>query len=231
MIAPRPLPTQKIRRSLATALALALMSLMGCTSLRLHDPVAGLSYTPQNVYRALDQLPVHVRRVAVLPMTTSGPGSDLEAGCEMLAPVVLEELGRTRKFEVIRVTPEQLRQLTGRSVWPAEAALPPDFLKGLSNDLDCDAVLFCRLTQFRAYPPLVVGLGLKLVEVDKAEFIWAVDEVFDANQGAVVTGARRFQQSRESLPPQLADSRSILNSPRNFGRYVANSVFHTLPAR
>jgi hypothetical protein len=67
--------------------------------------------------------------------------------------------------------------------------------------------------------------------VDKAEFIWAVDDVFDASQAAVVTGARRFQQSRDQLPARLADSRSILNSPRNFGRYAADSVFHTLPAR
>lgn len=228
MIALRP--TQFCRPA-AALLLLALAATCGCANLRLHDPVTGLSYSPQNVYRALDQLPVHVRRVAVLPMTAAGPGSDLEAGCDILTPVVLEELGRTRKFEVVAVTPERLRHLTGRLTWPAEGALPPDFLKTLRDELDCDAVMFCRLTQFRPYPPLAVGLSLKLVEVDKAEFVWAVDEVFDANQSGVVTGARRFQQSREQLPAQLADSRSILNAPSQFGRYVANSVFHTLPAR
>lgn len=203
----------------------------GCTSLRLTDPVAGIGYTPENVYRALDQLPVHVRRVAVLPLTTDSTATDLEAGCTALEPVIIEELGRTRKFEVVRVTREQLRRLTGRFTWRAEESLPADFLKTLRDEMDCDAVMFSRLTQFRAYPPLAVGLNCKLVEVDKAEFIWAVDEVFDANQSAVVTSARRFQQSREQLPASLADSRSILISPGSFGRYAANSVFHTLPAR
>ena len=230
MIAPRRIQLQ-IRRSFAVLFLVVLAVGSGCASLRLHDPVAGLSYTPQNVYRPLDQLPVHVRRVAVLPMTLTSRSSELEAGCDLLTPVVLEELGRTRKFEVVPVTPEQLRHLTGRRTWSAEGSLPPDFLKVLRDELDCDAVLFGRLTQFRAYPPLAVGLSFKLVEVDKAEFVWAVDEVFDANQAGVVTGARRFQQSREQLPAVLADSRSILNSPSHFGRYVASSVFHTLPAR
>lgn len=230
MIAPRRIQLH-LRRPVAALLLIALAVVSGCASVRLHDPVAGLSYTPQNVYRALEQLPVHVRRVAVLPLTPAGSSSDLEAGCDLLAPVVRDELGRARKFEVVAVTPEQLRHLTGRRTWPAEGALPPDFLKTLRDELDCDAVLFCRLTQFRAYPPLAVGLSLKLVEVDRAEFIWAVDEVFDANQAGVVTGARRFQQSREQLPAPLADSRSILNAPSQFGRYVASSVFHTLPAR
>jgi hypothetical protein len=221
-----------MRPPLAVLLGCALALLTsGCTSLRLHDPVAGVAYTPQNVYCSLGQLPVHVRRVAVLPMIAAQRSTEFEAGCEILEPTVAEELGRTHKFELIRVPPEQLRRLTGRPGWSAEESLPPRFLERLRDEFDCDAVLFLRLTQFRAYPPLAVGLSFKLVEVDKAEFIWAVDEVFDASQAAVVIGARRFQQSREQLPTLLADSRSILNSPRNFGRYAADSVFHTLPAR
>lgn len=212
-------------------LSAALCLASGCTLTRLTDPVTGPGYTPKNVYQSLRQLPVHVRRVAVLPATGSGDHPDVDAGRELLEPVIADELGRTHKFELVRVSPAKLRALTGRSSWNAETALPAGLLKQLRDEMECDAVLFTRLTQFRAYPPLAVGLSLKLVEVDKAEYVWAVDEVFDANEPGVANDARRFQRARDQLPWQLADSRSILHSPTGFGRYAANSVFGTLPAR
>jgi hypothetical protein len=166
-----------------------------------------------------------------LPVTSPAEPFELDAGREMLEPVITDELGRTGKFELVRVPPEKLRAWTGRLTWSAEDALPAHLLKQLRDELECDAVLFTRLTRFRAYPPLAVGLSLKLVEVDKAEYVWAADELFDAHEPGVVNDARRFQQKREQLPATLADSRSILNSPTAFGRYAAHSVFRTLPVR
>jgi hypothetical protein len=216
---------------IATLLVAVLGLFTGCKLTRLDEMVAGPGYTPKNVYQSLRQLPVHVRRVAVLPMTCGGDRYEVDAGRELLEPVVTDELGRTRKFELVRVPPEKLRALTGRQTWNAEEALPTGLLRLLRDEMECDAVLFTKLTQFRAYPPLAVGLSFKLVEVDKAEYVWAVDEVFDANEPGVVNDARRFQQTRERLPAALADSRSILHSPSGFGRYAANTVFRTLPAR
>ena len=98
--------------------------------------------------------------------------------------------------------------------------------------LSCLAVvLFSRLTQYRAYPPLIVGWSLKLVDVKTASVVWAVDEVFDASNESVNNAARRYllQQLPETSTPM--DSRSILNSPRRFGHFSANQVMATLPDR
>lgn len=203
----------------------------GCKTTRLAEPVLGAGYQPQNVYHSFKQLPVSIRRVAVLPTTCDTTRSDVQSGRDLLAPVIAEELGKTKKFEIITVAPEQLRAWTGRSDWRAEEPLPPNLLKLLRTELGCDGVLFSRLTQYRAYPPLAVGFSLKLVEIEPTEFLWAADEIFDASEPSVVTSARRYQQTREQLPAALADSRSILNSPSGFGRYAAQSVFQTLPAR
>lgn len=203
----------------------------GCKTISLTDPVTGSGYQPENVYRSFDKLPVHLRRVALLPTTCDPAQSDLVAGLDVLSTVISEELGKTKKLEVVTVTSEQLRAWTGRPTVQAEVPLPVQLLKKLRDELDCDAVLFSRLTQYRAYPPLAVGFGFKLAETDKAELIWVVDEVFDASEPSVVNGARRYQLTREQLPAALADSRSILNSPSGFGRYAANSVFQTLPKR
>lgn len=229
---PAPAVPRNFRRIIArAALVVALGATAGCKTGRLSDPVMGVGYSPGNVYTSFSQLPVSLRRVAVLPLTCDTKASELEYGRQVLGAVLSEELGKTKKFELVAVSPEQLRIWTGRTAWRAEETLPADFLKLIKEQLGCDAVLFSRLTQYRAYPPLTVGFSLKLAEVDTTEFVWAVDEIFDASEPSVVNSARRYQLTREQLPASLSDSRSILNSPSGFGRYAANSVFQTLPAR
>lgn len=227
-----PVTAKSFSPTLTVVVALALLAgTTGCKTGPLNDPVLGAGYHPGNVYTSFNQLPVSLRRVAVLPLTCDSQTTELEYGRQVLDAVLGEELGKTKKFELVKVSSEQLRIWTGRPAWRAEEALPADLLKLIKAQLGCDAVLFSRLTQYRAYPPLTVGFSLKLAEVDTTEFVWAVDEIFDASEPGVVNSARRYQLGREQLPASLSDSRSILNSPSGFGRYAANSVFQTLPVR
>ncbi len=212
-------------------LALCSCLLGGCKTPRLTDLVVGPSYQPQNIHRYGVWLASDIRRVAVVPVTGEATQHQVEAGRDLLATILPEELGKTKIFELIPIAPETMRQWTGRPTWTAEERLPADFFKRLRDELGCEAVLFCRVTQFRAYPPLALGLQFKLVETEHAQVLWAVDEVVDAADPDVVNGARRYQQAQEQLPGALADSRSILNSPRRFGRYAASTLFATLPER
>jgi hypothetical protein len=212
-------------------LAVGVMFLTGCNTLQLSDRVIGPDYSPENVHRMSGRLAPEVRRVAVLPVTFDARGVDAETGRATLEPVLYRELGKTKRFELISVSPEQLRHWTGRTAWTAEERLSVDLLKLLRDELGCEAVLFSRVTHFHAYPPLVVGLNLKLVDAEHPKFLWAVDEVFDAADPSVVNGARRYQQRQEQLPAALADSHSILNSPSRFGHYAASALFATLPER
>jgi hypothetical protein len=226
-----PAQPRSFHRYFSLLLLLTALSTGGCKSLRLSDPVIGPGYQPGNVYHAFSQLPVSLRRVAVLPTTCDAKPTELEHGRAVLETIIAEELGKTKKFELVTVAPETLRAWTGQAAWRAEEKLPSDFLKLLRDRLDCDGVLFSRVTQYRAYPPLCVGLSLKLAEIETAELVWAADEIFDASEPGVVNGARRYQLTREQLPTPLADSRSILNSPSGFGRYAVSGIFATLPAR
>ncbi len=217
------------RRTLLLFATLVLFA--GCKMPRLTDTVIGPSYTPQNIHRFSESLTSEIRRVAVLPVTGDLTQQQIGAGRDLLNRILPEELGKTRKFELIPVTPETLRQWTGRTSWTAEERLPADFFKRLRDELGCEAVLFSRVTQFHAYPPMAVGLQLKLVDAQFAEPLWAADEVIDAADPTVVNGARRYQQAQDQMPAALADSRSILNSPRRFSHYAASTLLATLPER
>jgi hypothetical protein len=232
----RPMLRKSLRNWLpawAAALALTLVAglLAGCASRRLSDTVLGPGYQPSNVLLPKGPLPDSIRRVAVLPLACDASVGDLAAGREALEPVLREELGKSRRFELVFVAAEDLKQRTGQASWKAEEKLPVDFLVKLKDAYNCDAILFSQLTVFRGYPPMAVGWRMRLVEMDRGETWWAADEVFDAGQPAVVNGARRYQQEQQQdASPQL-DSRGILNSPRRFGHYTAATLLGTLPGR
>ncbi len=212
-------------------LAFACLASGGCRSFHPADTAIGPGHWVSNVHQANRKLAKDIRRVAVLPVTCDRSDADMEAGRETLDALIREELGKTRKFQVVTVLPEDLLAWTGRKSWTAEEVLPRTVLPVLREKLGCDAVLFSRVTQFRPYPPLAVGLDLKLVVAGDAEQIWVLDEVFDAGDPSVAVSARRFHQDRDPMPAALADSRTVLVSPTEFGRYAANAAFETLPAR
>jgi hypothetical protein len=185
-----------------------------------------------NTYQATPVLPAELRRVAVLPAAWEGSKSDLASGGETLEPLLRAELAKTRRFELVGVAPQDLRGLTGRLSWTGEETLPLDFFDSLRRVYGCDAVLFFQLTLYQAYAPLSVGWRMKLVDARTHQILWAVDEVFDAEQPAVLNQARQFQAAGAwSLLRDSDSDWQTENSPRVFGRYALAKSLSTLPNR
>ena len=203
----------------------------GCAITPLSDRVFGPGYHPTNVYRSAEVLPEHVRRVAVLPLAVSEVSTSINYGRETLEPVLQAELGKTGLFEIVHVSPADLRQRTGRASWTGQERLPQDFFQQIKEATDCDAVFFSHLTQYRAYPPLVIGWRFRLVDGQKPWIWWSADEMFSAGDPLVSNSARRYYQENLRGSRLSKDSRTILNSPRYFGHYTVSTILETLPAR
>lgn len=231
---PHPPKLQRMLCRLGAAALLALTA--GCQSLPLtRDAVIGPSYQVENRYQSVFWLPSDVKRVAVLPLTWEKDQSDLTDGAQILWPVLLDELRKTRQFDVRVVSSEELRAWTGKDEWRTQESLPLRLMTYLRKELGCDAVLFSRLTRFHAYPPQMQGYDLQLVRLsdpsDPPVILWAVDEVFDAGEQSVENGARRYAKTTSQHPASLTDSRFILNSPSRFGHYALAAIFDTFPER
>jgi hypothetical protein len=207
---------------------LLLLGPLGCSHVPVLREATVASYVPDNVHREEPTLPPQIKRVAVLPLTTLSDDAATEFGRETLAPLLYEELGRSRQFEVVLVTAEQLRLATGRSAWTGEEQFPLDFFELLREKLGVDAVLFSRLTQYRAYEPLSIGWRLKLFETEAPRILWAVDEVFDGRVPEVAAAARRFSRQHPEAN-SASDGQEVLSSPLRFGRYTTSAVVATLP--
>ena len=215
-----------MKSGITCALVLSTFLPFGCVS----GPLARQAPSASNVYSASTRLPADLRRVAVLPVTCDG-SFEAEAERDVLQPVLTAELTKTSAFEVAPVSREQLRAVTGKSQWCADEVLPSDFFTRLRASTGCDAVMFCRLKHFRAYPPVAVGWDLKLVDASRGRVLWAVDEVFDSGKPAVAKAAERYYAQAVGRSETIGDPEVFLMSPRLFGQYSAAASLSALPAR
>ncbi|MEY2411159.1 MAG: hypothetical protein QOF48_3829 [Verrucomicrobiota bacterium] len=196
-----------------------------------HRSTAADVHLPDNVYKTSPYLPPDLRRVAVLPITVERGDWEADAGREQIEPVLHEELGRVKKFELIIVTAQQLELWTGKGSWQADEKLPALFLAKLREKLECDGVLFSHLRPYHAFHPMVLGWNLKLVDVRRQAILWSAEETYDAAQPPTAAQAKRFENGSGWRTWFSSDSGSILLSPRQFSQFTLNNLLATLPER
>lgn len=203
--------------------------LVGCSELPKSDPAkAGPFFTPVNATR-LGRLPAEVRRVVLLP--AYGSSQMTEESLDRIDQAVAEELNRTGRFETAVASREQFSRLFGARALSSIEALPHDALAKLAKTYGADAVLFTDVTAFSPYPPLVLGLRMKLAQVSDQQILWAADNVFSASDPGVANSARRhaLKLGTDRGPGDL--SHTILQNPSRFASYAAAATFETLPGR
>lgn len=189
---------------------------------------SGNEFVPQNFRQDSAWLPRDFRRVAVLPLTTATDDLLGENQRLQLDRQVAVAVGRTELFEVIQVSPDQLRRWTGRHRWAIEDELPAEFLSGLRERLHCDAVIFAKVTAYRPYPPLTVGWKLHLVNASEPGIVWASDMIFDAGNEAVANSAVSYHRENQTADRTGARPETVLRSPGRFGEYTLAASFGTM---
>jgi len=104
-------------------------------------------------------------------------------------------------------------------------------LDEIRRALKCDAVLFGRMTDFKPYPKLQVGLFMKLMNLRSGELVWAIEHIWDSTDKVVEQRVNYFfdKEMRSGYGPHKG--RLALISPRMFQKFVAWEVAKTIPSR
>ena len=105
-----------------------------------------------------------------------------------------QELTKQRLFETVRVSTSQMKVLFGIRRISSSSELPETFLSDIENATGANGVLLVDLDSYRAYKPLALSVRSKLVDIKSADFLWAIDETFDAGQPGVIVAANQFQR-------------------------------------
>jgi len=179
-------------------------------------------------FTGLDTLPAEVLRVAVLPPSgLEEMPTESTAGFDAALQMTLTTASR---FETVFVPPGLVRTVAGRNAIASTEALPPELFDRVARDFGADAVLFTDVTLLRSYPPLALGVRLKLVRLQgNRPIIWAFDQVFDCRNPAVANSAQLHAVGGKT---EAVDAGSgVLHSPSRFADYVLTETFSTLPRR
>jgi hypothetical protein len=174
------------------------------------------------------RLPATLRRVVLLPVagTPDVPVDTLAS----FDPVMLAELQRKSRFEVVVADPSALERLCDHQRLLSSDTLPAQFLAVMSREYGADGVMFIDVTAVSTYQPLVLGLRAKLAATD-GTILWAFDTLFTASEPAVANAARRYDRQRHASSDPGDTSYTVLRSPARFADYAAAAAFATLPPR
>lgn len=214
----------------AAALACCLL-LFGSSADRNAAVLRASDLPVDNAYAQPPKMLASLQRVALLPIACASQVANLPEGCEALTPVLLDELVRTKKFEVVCVKAPDLRFSTGQARWTGSEAMPTNFFSTLQRQTGCDAVLFCELTEFKPYPPLAIGWRFKLVDARTSAILWAVDEVFDDHNPVLAQKKGVIRKISDKLSHNEEQEWVEEQSPQVFGHKTISAMLKTLPER
>ena len=210
----------------STSLLFVLFS--GCRKFEQEKIVAKADpYTPTNLY-PIERLPKYFNRVAVLPVYHNDSDSHL---LEFADPIFQQELIQERIFEVIPISTQEMKTIFGLERVSSVGKLPNNFLSEIGNITQANGILFTEIISYSPYRPINISVRSKLVDINSGELMWAVDEIVDAGHASVLLAASHFQNSSQVRALSQKTSGSATQSPRTFVKFVASSLFSTLPQR
>lgn len=184
-------------------------------------------FRPVNIY-PVERLPLSFTRVAMLPCHYPDADSSILDFCDQ---IFYRELSQERIFEIVTLSTDDINRLFGVKRLPSTARLPSNFLKIIERETAANGVLFLDLDSYKPFRPMSLGVRAKLVDLKTGEFMWAIDETFDAAHANVIAGATQYQQDSHVRALSERTKGSVLHSPRNFTKYIASTIFRTLPKR
>ncbi|MFP6854539.1 MAG: hypothetical protein VB980_02050 [Opitutales bacterium] len=185
-------------------------------------------HEPTNLH-SVEKFPDNFKRVIVLPCHHI-PEDQLLV--DYIDTVFRHELAKRRVFEPVFVSRNELHRLVGKTQLTPQEKLPENLLaRLLAEYAGVDGVMFLEIFNYRAYKPLALGVRGRLVDLRSGDFIWAIDETFDAGNASIISAADEFQRRNQVTNFSRHSYGSVLTSPRVFTKYVANAAFGTLPTR
>jgi hypothetical protein len=130
---------------------------------------------------------------------------------------------------VIPISREELSAHFGIPQLSSVQVIPGDLLMRLIQDYNVDGVLFTDVTHYYPYRPIAIGVRCRLVDARTGAQRWVFDHLFDSGAPEVAGAAKQFSVQQESQQlPIATDGSGILDSPSQFGKYVAHETYRSL---
>lgn len=139
---------------------------------------------------------------------------------------LFEELQKKQVFS-LRVIPDT------DPAWRAlqlnlDSAYTLEQLMTARKTLRCHAVLVGTITEYQPYPHMVIGLHLKMINLDDGQLIWAFEQVWDTADKKTEYRIKKFLANQTQPVSANMDKRLVTVSSIKFLKFVAHEVALTL---
>ncbi len=162
-----------------------------------------------------------VRRLTILPVFADPRVTDREK--EVVRNALQRSFQSANLFEVVAISPDEIRRRYGVTAFSPANPLPPDLFDFIREHTAADAILFVEITSISSYPPLALGLKARIESLQREQTtLWAFDQFFNANDPSVALAAKRFNE------PGDPNRGSIQLSPSLFAEFVTTVMADSL---
>jgi len=217
-------------KALKSILFLSSIFLSGCVSSEQSNPATDYYYLDYQKKLA------YVGRVAIVELEnkSSYPQVCLDVTEELFRALQKKQLF---SLSIVRQTDPIWKSLQ-RNWFPSAVretgafgeplAKSPQELSNLRKKLKCNAVLLGTITQYRPHPNLVLGLRLKLIDLRDGRLLWALEQVWDADDKTTERLIKHYHAGTMRSGLSSLDQQLITISSLRFIKFVAYEVARTL---
>jgi len=166
-----------------------------------------------------------IEKVVVLPLINNTEYPD--AG-RLVTKALCTEMKKLSKFKVLQISESELveRLFPGSVMRPEEPN--PREAEIVAAAHEADAVVMGNVTRYMPYPPMVVGISVKMIHARTGKVVWSVDEVYDGSLREVMNLSKQYCAKMEKTTEPVHDWRKPFVSIRYFTQFVCYEVARTL---
>lgn len=202
---------------LFTVLLLIVMCISGCHSKRTTTPAGDYYYLNRNKSLAM------IGRVSIV-----------ELGNDSSYPQVSRDFTETlyqalQKEQIFGLTIVRRQDAAWRSLQlDLDTTYGLEQIMAMRETLKCDGVLIGRITEFRPYPHMAVGLRLKLMDLTDGQLLWALEQVWDSADKKTQKRMKDYFKSQRSSDSASMYQDLMSVSSIEFMKFVCYEVAGTL---
>jgi hypothetical protein len=103
-------------------------------------------------------------------------------------------------------------------------------ISNLHKRFGSDAAIFGRITSFRSYPHMQMGLRLRMVDLRTAKLLWGVDQIWDTADKDLQDRLEDYFEDQVADEYRPLDWRVVLVSPLALEEFIGYETARTLPS-
>jgi len=212
------------RTGLMLFLAVGVVTTSGC---KIYEHYLGTS-TPDAVEIAVSfRSPTvdghRIRRVAVFPFRDDTVHPE---GAQTIQRAFVDALNQRQLFDVIEMRPSAFTAAESE-LYSREGRVSQATVMRLTTQRKVDGLLFGRLTRYRAYEPMSIGLRVTMVSSGAGDTVWEASGLYDAARTEVVQDVHHWYDTEADRSDHLEAWRGVLMSPTRFAQYVCSRMVDT----